>query len=57
MKKKELIKNLKEYNDWLKGKSEEKPGIEPTRLLDSAITAIMKANTKEIDHILKQGKL
>ena len=54
MKKRELLKNLEDMNDWLKGKTKERPLVEPTKIIDAAMNAIAKANTKRVDSILKK---
>ena len=53
MRKKELLKKLREYQSWRKGA--DTPMIQPselTRIIDSAITVIEKSDTSKVNAVL-----
>lgn len=53
MRKKELLKKLREYQSWRKGV--DTPMIQPselTRIIDSAITVIEKSDTSKVNAVL-----
>lgn len=50
MKKKELLARLRYYQNWRKGADTPQPHPrEVTQIIDSAITVIERANTKQVD--------
>lgn len=53
MRKKELIKKMREYQSWRKGADiPMMPLYEVTRIIDSAITVIEKSDTSKVNAVL-----
>lgn len=53
MRKKELLKKLREYQSWRKGADiPMMPPSEVTRIIDSAITVIEKSDTSKVNALL-----
>lgn len=53
MRKKELLKKLREYQSWRKGADiPMMPPYEVTRIIDSAITVIEKSDTSKVNALL-----
>lgn len=58
MRKKELLKKLREYQSWRKGADiPMMPPSEVTRIIDSAITVIEKSDTSKANAALFKKKL
>lgn len=58
MKKKELLSELRYYQDWRKGSDTPQPSPgHVTKIIDSAITVIEKANTQQVDSALFKKKV
>ena len=57
MRKKELLKKLREYQSWRKGADTPMmPPSEVTRMIDSAITVIEKSDTSKANAVLFKKK-
>ena len=57
MRKKELLKKLREYQSWRKGADTPMmPPSEVTRIIDSAITVIEKSDTSKANAVLFKKK-
>lgn len=58
MRKKELLKKLREYQSWRKGADiPMMPPSEVTRIIDSAITVIEKSDTSKANAVLFKKKV
>ena len=57
MRKKELLKKLREYQSWRKGADiPMMPPYEVTRIIDSAITVIEKSDTSKANAVMFKKK-